>query len=143
MAEERLTEDLLEQLLASEHPEDYLDHERFVNQELTDYIGELLAATGMSKADVIRGSQLSNSQGYDIFNGVSRPRRNNAIRFAFGLRCNLPAAQRLLRLCGLSLLWPKNRRDAVIIWCLSQGKTLPECDDELWRFGEDTLFGAD
>lgn len=143
MAEERLTEDLLEQLLASEHPEDYLDHERFVNQELTDYIGELLAATGMSKADVIRGSQLSNSQGYDIFNGVSRPRRNNAIRFAFGLRCNLPAAQRLLRLCGLSLLWPKNRRDAIIIWCINQGKTLPECDDELWRFGEDTLFDVD
>lgn len=143
MAEERLTEDLLEQLLASEHPEDYLYHERFVNQELTDYIGELLAATGLSKADVIRGSQLSESQGYDIFSGKGRPRRDNAIRFAFGLRCDLPAAQRLLRLCGLSLLWPKNRRDAIIIWCINQGKTLPECDDELWRFGEDTLSDAD
>lgn len=143
MAEERLTEDLLEQLLASEHPEDYLDHERFVNQELTDYLGELLAATGMSKADAIRGAQLSKSQGYDIFSGKGRPRRDNAIRLAFGLRCDLPAAQRLLRLAGLSLLWPKNRRDAIIIWCIKQGKPLVECDDELWRFGEDTLFESD
>lgn len=142
MAVERLTEDLLEQLLASEHPDEYLDRERFVNQEFTDFIGGLLAAAGISKADAIHDSQLSESQGYDIFSGKSRPRRDNAIRLAFGLRCDLSAAQRLLRLCGLSLLWPKNRRDAIIIWCINQGKTLPECDDELWRFGEDTLSDA-
>lgn len=37
MAEERLTDDLLKQLLAADRPEDYLDHEQLVSQELTDY----------------------------------------------------------------------------------------------------------
>ena len=36
-------------------------------------------------------------------------------------------------------LWPKNRRDAIIIWCINQGDDLTACDEELWRLGEETL----
>lgn len=61
---------------------------------------------------------------------------------AFGLGCSLRETQRLLRLAGVSELWPKTRRDAIIIWCVNNGKTMQECDDELWRLGEKTLLGT-
>lgn len=62
---------------------------------------------------------------YDIFAGKSRPGRNNAIRLAFGLGCDLRETQRLLRLAGVSELYCKQRRDAIIIWCIQNGRDLP------------------
>ena len=143
MAEERLTDDLLKQLLAADCPEDYLDHEQLVSQELTAYLEQLRAEQGMSKADVIRESELNSTFVYDMFQGKSKPSRDNAIKLAFGLRCSLKQAQRLLRLSGMAELWPKKRRDAIIIWCIEQGKDLATCDDELWRLGEKTLVDAE
>lgn len=140
MAEERLTEDLLEQLLVAERPEDYLDHERLVSQELAEYLEQLRGSQDMSKADVIRESELNSTFVYDMFKGKCKPGRDNAIKLAFGLRCTLKQTQRLLRLSGMAELWPKKRRDAIIIWCIEQGKSLVSCDDELWRLGETTLI---
>ena len=39
----------------------------------------------------------------------------------------------------MSELYCKNRRDAIIIYCIDKGYTLAECDDELYRLGEQTL----
>ena len=77
---------------------------------------------------------------YDIFSGKSYPGRDNAIMLAFGLGCDLVETQRLLRLAGVSELWPKVRRDAIVIWSIKEGLSREECDDELWRLGEKTLF---
>lgn len=139
---ERLTEDLLARLLASESPQDYLDQELTIDRELAAYLGDLLNNRGIKRADVVRASGLNPTVVYDIFAGKSKPGRNNAIMLAFGLRCTLRETQRLLRLAGVSELWPKVRRDAIIIWCINQGMTREACDDELWNFSEKTLLGT-
>ena len=55
----------------------------------------------------------------------------------------LRETQRLLRLAGVSELYCKQRRDAIIIWCIQNGRDLPATDDELYRMGEDTLVPKD
>ena len=66
------------------------------------------------------------------------------LKLAFALRCNLIETQRILRLAGVSELWPKrSARDAVIIWCIERGLTLAQCDDELYRLGEQTLVNPE
>lgn len=142
MAEERLTEDLLARLLAAASPQAYLDEGATLDRTLPDYLHELLADKGMRRADVVRASGLNPTVVYDIFAGKSRPGRDNAIMLAFGLRCTLREAQRLLRLAGVAELWPKVRRDAVVAWCMDRGLSRTACDDELWRFGEKTLLGT-
>ncbi len=142
MAEERLTEDLLARLLAAASPQAYLDEGATFDRTLPDYLHELLADKGMRRADVVRASGLNPTVVYDIFAGKSRPGRDNAIMLAFGLRCTLREAQRLLRLAGVAELWPKVRRDAVVAWCMDRGLSRTACDDELWRFGEKTLLGT-
>ena len=77
---------------------------------------------------------------YDIFQGKSRPGRDHAIMLAFGLHCDLRQTQRLLRLAGVSELWCKRRRDAILIWCIDRGYTREQADDELFRLGEKTLL---
>lgn len=56
--------------------------------------------------------------------------------------CNLREAQRLLRLAGVSELWCKVPRDAILIWCFEHGLSREEADDELYRLGEKTLLGT-
>lgn len=143
MHEERLTEDLLERLLDAETPEAYLREDEIVDRELPDYLRDLLNERKLSRADVVRDSGVNGTFVYDIFKGKSLPGRDNAIMLAFGLHCGVREAQRLLRLAGVSELWPKRRRDAIIIWCIKHDMTRVETDDELDRLGEKTLFNPD
>ncbi len=142
MAEECLTEDLLERLLASSTPDEYLDESLTIDRGLPDYLHELLGEKGLRRSAVARASGLNATFVYDVFAGKSRLSRDNAIMLALGLRCSLRETQRLLRLDGVSELWPKVRRDAVIIWCVRHGCTRSQTDDELWRLGEKTLLGT-
>lgn len=143
MKTERLTEDLLKRLLASSSMDDYLDEEgSVVELTLSSYLADLLKEKGLKRADVVRGSSLNATVVYDIFAGKSRPGRDHAIMLALGLRCDLAQTQRLMRLAGVSVLWCKNRRDAIIIWGIDKGFDRAQIDDELWRLGEKTLFAT-
>lgn len=51
--------------------------------------------------------------------------------------------QRLLRLAGVPELYCRQWRDAIIIWCLRQGRDRVATDDELYRMNEPTLLDAD
>lgn len=142
MAEERLTEELLERLLAAATPEAYLDEGLTIDRKLPDYLRDLLSEKGLKRADVVRASGLNSTFVYDVFAGKSRLGRDNALMMALGLGCDLRQTQRLLRLDGVAELWPKDRRDAVLIWCVEHGLTRAQADDELYRLGEKTLLGT-
>lgn len=139
---QRLTEELLSRLLASKSLTAYLDEEDPQERALPDYLWELLHAHGLNRADVIRRSGLNPTVVYDLFTGKSRPGRDNAIMLTFGLGCDLRETQRVLRMAGVSELWVKIRRDAIIIWCVENGLTRVETDDELYQLGEKTLLST-
>nr|WP_243394511.1 helix-turn-helix transcriptional regulator [Bifidobacterium parmae] len=141
--ERRLTEELLDRLLASGSIDAYLDEERPRDYRLVDYLRFLLDRHGLKRADVARASGINSTVVYDVFSGKSRPGRDHAIRLAFGLGCDLRETQRLLRLAGVSELWCRQRRDAIVIWCMENGLDLAATDDELYRFDEPTLTPRD
>ncbi|MBW3088433.1 helix-turn-helix transcriptional regulator [Bifidobacterium sp. 82T24] len=140
---EHLTEELLDHLLNSGNVETYLDEENVTDRRLVDYLRQLLDDSGVKRSVVARRSGIHPTVVYDIFSGKTRPGRDNAIKLAFGLGCGLRETQRLLRLAGASELWCKQRRDAIIIWCLTHGFDRAATDDELYRLGEPTLVSAD
>lgn len=140
MPKERLTEDLLARLLESKTPEAYLAQGETIDRELPDYLYSLLDARGMNRSQVARISCINTTFLYNIFEGKSKPKRDNALMLAFALGCDLRETQRLLRLAGVSELWPKVKRDAIIIWCIEHGYTREECDDELYRLKERVIF---
>ena len=142
MPRERLTGELLEQLLNAPTPEAYLEQDLTLDRTLPNYLEQLRAARGLKRSEIIRASDVNATFVYDVFAGKSRLGRDHALMLAFGLGCDLRETQRLLRLDGVSELWPKVRRDAILIWCVKQGFTRSQADDELYRLGEKTLFGT-
>lgn len=138
----RLTEDLLVRLLESTSLDEYLSESEAADRSLSEYLKEMLNVHGLKRADVVRASGINATVVYDIFAGKSNPGRDHAIMLAFGLQCDIAQTQRLLRMAGVSELWCKIRRDAIILWSIKQGSSRAEADDELYRFGEKTLLAT-
>lgn len=68
------------------------------------------------------------------------PRAAACCACALGLSASLEETQELLRLCGLAELYPKVRRDAIIIYGLLHGMDLFAVNDRLFSEDEETLF---
>ena len=142
-APEPLTEELLQRLLEASSPEAYLDETATDDRELSDYLYDLIEARGLSRAEVARASAVNATFVYQIFAGMRKVSRDNVIKLALGIGCSLRETQRLLRHAGVSGLWCKKRRDAIIIYCINQGMSLAQTDDTLYRMQEDTLVSAE
>lgn len=137
-----LTEQLLDRLLSSVNPKHYLDDMPEESREvrgLPDYLADLMQTHGVTRAEVIRQSEVNATFAYQIFQGERHPRRDVVLQLAFGIGCNLRETQRLLRLADHGELWPRRRRDAIIIFCLNRGMSLMNCNDELYGLGEPIL----
>jgi hypothetical protein len=143
MAEELHTDELLGRLLASSSPESYLSTIEPEDRTLSEYLFSLLREKGLGRSAVFEAAGIDRTHGYQVFEGTRRIGRDRAVMLAFGLRCTIQETQRLLRFAGVSELWCKVRRDAVIIYCIEHGLERTTCDDMLFRMGERTLLPED
>ena len=141
--DEILTEELLEQLLSSASPEAYFEGpgHPVEGRDLVAYLAHLLERSGLRRARVIRESGVNATFGYQVFQGTRRPGRDTALALALSLGASLRETQRLLRLSGNAELWVKDRRDAIIAFCLDRGLGRAATDDKLYELGEETLVG--
>ena len=85
------------------------------------------------------GGRLNHTFCSQIFMGQRGAARNKVLQLALALGLTLKEADRLLQAAGASGLYCKDRRDAIIIFCLDHGYSLQKTDEELYRFGEDTI----
>ena len=128
---EPLTDELLSELLDSPDPAKFTRKHHITQRLLPDYLQQLLVEKGLERPDVVREACLDATYGYQIFMGQRNPTRNKVLQVVFALKCTLQEANRVLQAAGHNELYCKNRRDAIIIFCLDRGYTLQETDDEL------------
>lgn len=136
---EPLTEELLQELLSASEIRVYADRHRLPARSLSGYLQQLLEEKGLERAGVVRAAGLNETFGYQIFMGQRGASRNKVLQLAFAMECTLREANRLLQAAGANELYCKNRRDAIIIFCLDRGYGLQKTDEELYRFNEDTI----
>ncbi|MCL2332135.1 MAG: XRE family transcriptional regulator [Actinomycetia bacterium] len=140
--EEVLTEELLNELLFSSSAGHYIDTHQMIDSSLSGYLTELLRTHDLKKSEVIKKSRLNETFAYQIFSGDRHASRNKVLQLAFALELSLRETQRLLKHAGANELYCKDRRDAIIIYCLSRKRSLITADSELYKFGEDTITEA-
>ncbi len=99
----------------------------------------MLAEKGLRRADVVREAGINETFGYQIFKGQRNPTRDKVLQLAFALGCDFVETNRLLKAAGANELYCKDRRDAIILFCIDRGMGLTRTDEELYRFGEETL----
>lgn len=136
---EPLTEDLLRELLAAPDPRAFSAKHHIKKRDLAGYLQQLLEDKGLERSVVVREAALNETFGYQIFMGQRGASRNKILQIVFAMGLSLKEADRLLQAAGLSELYCKDRRDAIIIFCLDRGYGLQKTDEELYRFGEETI----
>ena len=136
---EPLTDELLDELLSSPSPAAFTAAHGITHRALAPYLNELLAAKGLKRSEVVRAAGINETFGYQIFKGQRNPSRDKVLQLAFAMRCDLIETNRLLQASGVNELYCKDRRDAIILFCIDRGRSLQETDEELYRFGEATL----
>ena len=136
---ERLTEELLDELLSASDLGGYLEREQPGSRTLAEYLNQLLAEKGLERSRVVRMADLNDTFGYQIFKGTRHPSRDKVLQIAFAMALTLRETNRALTAAGVSELYCKDRRDAIIIFCLDRGCSLQKVNEELYRFGERTI----
>ncbi len=136
---EPLTDELLGELLDAPDPGAFAKKHRLTERTLSEYLQYLLVEHGLKRVDVIREANLNSTFGYQIFTGQRQASRNKVLQLAFAMHLSLLETNRLLQAAKVNELYCKNRRDAIMIFCLDHGCSLQETNEELYRFGEDTV----
>ena len=136
---EPLTEELLDELLEAPSIDSYLDVHALGTRSLSDYLNELLVAKRLKRSQAVRMANLNETFGYQIFTGARNPSRDKVLQIAFAMALTLRETNRALEAAGVSSLYSKDRRDAIIIFCLDRGRSLQKVNEELYRFGERTI----
>ena len=139
---EKGTGDLEEELMSTDSIDSYIhDNEGyFFERSITEALEELYERKSVSKALLARQSGMSEVYLHQVFSGRRNPSRDRLLCLCIGLEATLEETQRLLKLSAYAQLYPKSKRDAVIIHGLLHQKELNDINDTLFSENEKTLF---
>ena len=112
----------------------------FTEITLKDYLNILIEKHNLKKSVIIKESQLGEPFTRQLFSGIrSKPSRDKVLALAIAMKITLEECQKLLRAAQVNELYPKNRRDAIIIYGLAKKLTVPQVNDILYEMEEFTL----
>lgn len=106
---------------------------------LTSYFSKKIAEKGVTAAEVIRASQIQRNYGYQILNGQKKPGRDKVIALCLALSLSLDETQKALTLSSEGLLYPRNRRDSILIFCLNKKLPVSQTNELLYEMAEESL----
>jgi hypothetical protein len=136
------TTQLLKDLESFDTFEEYENANRdsMISKNLSEYLTDLLNERNLTKAEVIRKAELSDGYAYQIFSGLkTAPKRDKLICLSIGMGLSVNETNSVLKIAGLSPLYPKIKRDSIIIINMNNNKSVVEINEALYNEREDTL----
>ena len=135
------TDELLEILDKTKNIKQYLDNndDEYISTTISEHLNTLLKERNLKKADVIKKSGINNVYAYQIFSGIKHPSRDRLLQLALAMGLTTEQTQRLLKIGGSAALYPRIKRDSVIIYSLNNNISVFDCDEILYELGEKTL----
>lgn len=136
------TTELLKELENFNSFENYKNANRdnLIDKSLSEYLCELISERNLSKAEVIRESELNENYAYQLFSGLKKsPQRDKLICLSVGMGLSVEETNSLLKLAGLLPLYPRAKRDSIIIMNMNAHKSVIEINEALFEENEETL----
>ncbi len=133
------TDELMAILKEKKHYHEFLDEcgNEIINN-ISTYLNTLMTESSVSKLS--KESGLSESYLYKLLEGKRcNPSRDTLLQICFGLKLDVDRSNCLLRAGNFNILYPRIKRDSIIIFSLGKGYTLVQCDSMLSDSGEKTL----
>ena len=117
------------------------NRDEFWNPSLSGYLEKLLSKYNLKKSELFRKAGLvGNNYGYEIFrNDKKSPSRDILLQLSMAFPLSIDETQQVLRRAGAAVLYPRDKRDAYILYALCNRMTLDELNDKLSENGLNTL----
>lgn len=132
------TEELLN-LLQNLDIEEFKKSDSFQDINISVYLNDLLRQHGLQAKDIFVRLNMERSYTYQILNGRRQPTRNFLIRIAFLCHLSVDETQKLLTSGNRPILYPRNRFDAAVLYCLQHQLSEEELNELLADIGEEVL----
>lgn len=130
------TEDFFNEL-TNAHSEGSLDRiisDPSVSVDTFDtYFCNVIASRGIKKNELVKRVNISRTYIYQLLNGTRIPGRDNALALCIAGGLNLSETNRCMALLKEGSLYPKDVRDAVIIYCINNKLSCNETNALLYK----------
>lgn len=135
------TNELMDALNQSSSIHNFIKQEQdfLIDSSLSEFLNQLIKEKSLVKSSVIKKSNMHEIYGYQIFSGKRVPSRNKLIALSFGMELSLDETQTLLKYAGFAPLYPKQKRDSLLIWSITHHFSIYETNDLLYSENESTL----
>lgn len=135
------TEELMQMLEKNQTIMEFINNnnDEFFKMTLAECLSWFLSEYDIKKSHVINRSGMNPVYAYQIFAGTKKPSRDRIIAFMFGFLLSVEDANRLLQSAGFTNLYPRDKRDAIIIFGLHNKLNINEVDDVLFEFNLETI----
>ena len=135
------TEQLMQMLEKNESIAEFIadNSAEFSKKTLCECLDWLNSKYNVKKSDVIKSSGLDQIYAYQIFAGSKNPSRDKLVALMFGYSLSVSDGNMLLNCAGLSPLYPRSKRDAIIIFGLNNKLSINEIDDLLFELNQETI----
>ncbi|MGX8680173.1 MAG: hypothetical protein ACSW8B_02160 [bacterium] len=128
------TQQLLKALMKEQTSlEDLMDE--IPDLTFVDYLVYLADQQGLSKSTIIKKASLDRTYGYQIFAGLKTPGKNKILALSLAMGISQEETDRLLKLANQGVLYPKIKRDAIIIYALAHHYDLLQTNELLYEYG--------
>lgn len=128
------TSELMNELTEEEISiDEYLENNSDIisNADIKRHWHSLIEKSQLSSFDIINRSEFAYAYYYEVIGGKKIPSRDKVIRLILAMHLTLDDCQKTLRICGLSELYPRFRRDSIIIYAVTHGLTVYELNELL------------
>lgn len=136
------TTELLNTLSSTANFDEFVkeNKEFMIDKSIAEHLNELLIEKKLKKSEVIKKSELSSDYAYQLFSGTrSSPTRGKLISLAIAMKLSVDETNGLLKLAGLMPLYPKNYRDSIILFGITNGSDVCEINEMLFEKNEETI----
>ena len=136
------TNNLRQELMETATLDQFLSENQnnFNRDSICELLNRVFQKRRISKATLAKQSGMSEVYLHQVFSGRRNPSRNRLLCLCFGLNASLEETQELLKRCGFAQLYPKDRRDAIILYGILNGMDLFAVNDKLFAENEETLY---
>lgn len=101
------------------------------NTDIKNHWHSLIEKSNLSSFDIINRSEFAYAYYYEVIGGKKIPSRDKVIRLILAMHLSIEDCQKTLKICGLSELYPKFRRDSIIIYAVTHNLTVYELNELL------------
>lgn len=98
----------------------YIDGKNYVS--FSAFIDDLIAQRHLKRQDILAQADIPQKYGYKLLTGESHTTdRDKILRICIAMKLTLKETQRALNLYGMPPLYPKNKRDVILIVAINKG----------------------